>query len=47
MDADVYVESPEAYNQWLAQAATRKPVQANNQAFSEYTQQPEKAFGSG
>jgi cytochrome c oxidase subunit 2 len=43
MAADVYVESPEAYNQWLAQAASHKPAIAANPAFSEYTQQP----GSG
>jgi cytochrome c oxidase subunit 2 len=47
MEADVYVESPEAYNQWLAQAATRQPATASNPAFSEYTQQPGKAHGSG
>jgi cytochrome c oxidase subunit 2 len=43
MEADLYVESLEAYNQWLAQAATRKPTPATNAAFSEYTQQSGKA----
>lgn len=43
MGADVYVESPEAYNQWLSEAATRKPAPAQNQAFSEYTQQPQQS----
>lgn len=47
MEADVYVESPAAYNQWLRQAATRKPIPANNPAFSEYKQQPENAVGNG
>lgn len=47
MEADVYVESPEAYNQWLTQAATRKPAPANNLAFSEHKQQLEKARGNG
>lgn len=43
MEADVYVESPEVYNQWLAQAATRKPSPTTNTAFFEYTQQSGKA----
>jgi cytochrome c oxidase subunit 2 len=43
MEADVYVESPEAYNQWLAQAATRQPEPASNQAFSEHKQLQGKA----
>lgn len=42
MEADVYVESPHAYNQWLAMAAQRQPSTASNPAFSEYTQQTEK-----
>lgn len=45
METDVYVESPEAYNQWLAQAATRKPAIASNQAVSEHTRQLQKALG--
>lgn len=47
MQADVYIDSPEAYNQWLAQAATRKPIPADNQATSEHAQQPEKVIESG
>ena len=47
MEADVYVESPAAYQQWLTQAATRKPTPSSNPAFSEHTQHPEKAGNSG
>jgi cytochrome c oxidase subunit 2 len=47
METNVYVESPQAYNQWLAQAATREPAPANNRAFSEHTKTPEKALKSG
>lgn len=42
MEADVYVESPQVYHQWIASAATRKPAIASNPAFSEYTQEPGK-----
>lgn len=38
MQADVVVESPEDYQQWLTKAATRKPSPAKNQAVSEYAQ---------
>lgn len=38
MEASVYVDSPEQYNQWLAQAAARSPVPARNSAASEYRQ---------
>ena len=38
MQTDVVVESPEAYQQWLAQAATQTPTTAYNQAFAEYQQ---------
>ncbi|GAA6616924.1 cytochrome c oxidase subunit II [Scytonema sp. NUACC26] len=41
MEANVYVDSPERYSQWLAQAATRPPVPAVNPALSEHTQPPE------
>lgn len=41
MEATVYVDSPEQYNQWLAQAATRSPVPAPNPATSEHTQPPQ------
>ena len=42
MEADVYVESFEAYNQWFAQSATHKLAIAYNQAFSEHTQKTAK-----
>ncbi len=47
MEADVYVEPLDAYNRWLAQAATQTPTTARNPAFLEYTQQPQKALGDG
>jgi cytochrome c oxidase subunit 2 len=48
MQADVVVESPEDYNQWLAQAATHSPSPATNQAAAEYAQGAEdKAFKTG
>jgi len=47
MEADVYVESPEAYRRWLTQAAARQPTPAPNRAFSEYAQQPAKGAGLG
>jgi cytochrome c oxidase subunit 2 len=40
MEATVYVDSPEQYKQWLAQAATRSPAPAVNPAASEHTQPP-------
>ena len=36
MQTDVVVESPEAYEQWLATTATQTPTTAYNRAFSEY-----------
>ncbi len=47
MQADVVVESPEAYQNWLSEAAKRKPAPANNVAASEYAQQTKKAFKTG
>lgn len=44
--ANVYVESPEAYTQWLTQAAARKPSPAKNQAAAEYAQRQEYGFKS-
>ncbi|KOP25694.1 cytochrome C oxidase subunit II [Hapalosiphon sp. MRB220] len=38
MQADVVVESPEDYQQWLTKAANRKLSPAKNQAVSEYAQ---------
>lgn len=36
MQADVLVESPDTYHDWLKQAAAAKPTPAFNQAYSEY-----------
>ena len=47
MQTDVVVESPEAYQKWLSEAAKSKPSPANNVAASEYVQETEKAFKSG
>ncbi|MEG5060918.1 cytochrome c oxidase subunit II transmembrane domain-containing protein [Microcoleus sp. A2-C5] len=46
MDADVYVESPAAYDRWLTKAATQSPTAASNQAVSEHTKQVQNARGS-
>ena len=46
MEANVYVDSPERYNQWLAQAATLPPVPAVNPAKSEHTQPPQTPLRS-
>lgn len=43
MDADVYVEPFDKYNQWLAQVAN-EPITAKNQAVAEYTQAPKTLF---
>ncbi|MBW4564353.1 MAG: cytochrome c oxidase subunit II [Mojavia pulchra JT2-VF2] len=47
MHADVVVESPEDYHQWLAQAATQKPSPANNQAAYEYAQASNQSVKTG
>lgn len=36
MQTDVVVESPAAYQQWLAAAAAQPPIEAYNRAFDEY-----------
>jgi len=46
MEADVYVESQEQYNQWLAQAADA-PATPENQAATEYAQPPKTFFKTG
>ncbi len=46
MQADVVVESPEKYQQWLKEASNRKPSPAFNQAMSEYTRFTNKAINS-
>ncbi|RMF64050.1 MAG: cytochrome c oxidase subunit II [Cyanobacteria bacterium J069] len=45
MKANVVVESPESYRQWLASAAAQPAVPAENPAYSEYTNKRLKRFG--
>ena len=47
MQADVVVESPGDYQNWLAQAATLAPSPAKNQAAREYAEELEKVVKSG
>ena len=47
MQANVVVESPEDYHQWLSQAATQKPTLAQNQAASEYAQASSQSVKTG
>ncbi len=47
MQANVVVESPEDYHQWLTQAATQKPSKAHNQAASEYAQAASQSVKTG
>lgn len=47
MQADVVVQSPEDYQQWLAKAATQKPTLANNQAAAEYAQAASQKVKTG
>ena len=47
MQADVLVESPEDYSQWLATAAVGDRVPAYNPAYTEYNTQQEKAIRPG
>ncbi|BAY82839.1 cytochrome c oxidase subunit II [Calothrix parasitica NIES-267] len=44
MQADVVVESPEKYQQWLKEAQKRKPSPAYNRAMSEYTRKSDHAI---
>ncbi|MEH2414197.1 cytochrome c oxidase subunit II [Nostoc sp.] len=46
MEADVYVESLKAYNQWLVQVAS-EPRTIKNQAVAEHIQAPKTLFKSG
>ncbi|MEM7712587.1 MAG: cytochrome c oxidase subunit II [Cyanobacteria bacterium P01_A01_bin.68] len=46
MQADVVVESPEKYNQWLKEASDREPSPAFNQAVSEYAGKSDRAIKS-
>ncbi|HIK41099.1 cytochrome c oxidase subunit II [Thermoleptolyngbya sp. M55_K2018_002] len=45
MTANVVVESPDSYRQWLASAAAQPVVPAENPAYSEYTNKRLKRFG--
>jgi cytochrome c oxidase subunit 2 len=47
MQADVVVESPEAYHQWLTKAAARTPAAAYNRAFEEYQETSIKTTSTG
>jgi cytochrome c oxidase subunit II len=47
MQANVVVESPEEYQQWLNKAATQKPKRANNQAAAEYAQASSESVKTG
>ncbi|MGG6295923.1 cytochrome c oxidase subunit II [Leptolyngbya sp. AN02str] len=45
MNADVFVESLEEYDRWLADAARSTPRPATNKAFTEYARKEEQGFG--
>ena len=47
MEADVYIESPAAYHQWLGVAAAQEPVLATNRALLEHSQPAKKILNSG
>lgn len=47
MEADVYVESPTAYHQWLDAAANQKSALVTNRAVLEHTQATKKILNSG
>ncbi|AFZ24693.1 heme/copper-type cytochrome/quinol oxidases, subunit 2 [Cylindrospermum stagnale PCC 7417] len=47
MQANVVVQSPEDYQQWLAKAATQKLTPANNQAAAEYAQAASQKVKTG
>ncbi|MCW5315872.1 cytochrome c oxidase subunit II [Nostoc sp. KVJ3] len=47
MQANVIVESPEDYQQWLAKIATQKPSPAKNQAAAEYAQTSHQSVQTG
>ncbi|MEO0932976.1 MAG: cytochrome c oxidase subunit II, partial [Cyanobacteria bacterium J06641_2] len=46
MQADVVVESPEKYQEWLKVAQNQEPSPAYNQAISEYNSKSDKAINS-
>ncbi|MFG3816980.1 cytochrome c oxidase subunit II [Limnothrix redekei] len=45
MQADVVVESPDSYQQWLTNVATQTPTAAYNQAFDEFQRAPNGRIG--
>jgi cytochrome c oxidase subunit 2 len=47
MEANVLVDSPAAYDEWLTTAANFKPIPAENAAFDEYTSASKKAVRAG
>ncbi len=47
MEANVVVDSPEAYQDWLKEAANKKPAPAKNQAAEEYAISQSKPFQNG
>ena len=47
MQADVVVESPQTYEQWLAEAAVQTPTAAENRAFEEYRRASETGINAG
>lgn len=47
MIADVYIDSLEAYDQWLTQASARQPTLAANRAADEHAQPSKKVLNSG
>ena len=47
MQADVVVESPEDYQEWLTMAAAQAPMVAYNQAFDEYQKAAQKENSGG
>lgn len=47
MQANVVVQSPDEYYQWLSKAATQEPTPANNQAAAEYAQAASQKVKTG
>ncbi|WP_414527653.1 cytochrome c oxidase subunit II [Nodularia chucula] len=47
MQANVIVESPEDYHQWLSVAASQRPTAAHNQAASEYARASSQSVKNG
>ncbi|WP_016950975.1 cytochrome c oxidase subunit II [Anabaena sp. PCC 7108] len=47
MQANVIIESPEQYHEWLTKAASQIPIPANNQAANEYAQTTSQSIKTG